>query len=35
MNSLGVRQDLTRTGRRRVVWDSRRKGLNPQDLKTM
>ena len=31
MNSLGVRQDLARTGRIGVVQDSRRKGLNPQD----
>jgi hypothetical protein len=35
MNSLGVRQHPTRIGRRRVVRDSRRKGLNPQDLRTM
>jgi hypothetical protein len=35
MNSLGVRQDLTRTGRRGVVQDSRRRALNPQDLRTM
>jgi hypothetical protein len=35
MNSLGVRQDLTRTGRRGVVRDSRRRGLNPQDSRTM
>ena len=35
MNSLGVRQDLTRTRRRGVVRDSRRRGLNPQDLRTM
>jgi hypothetical protein len=35
MNSLGVRQDLTRTGRRGVVRDSRRRGLNPQYLRTM
>jgi hypothetical protein len=35
MNSLGVRRDPTSTGRRRIVRDSRRKGLNPQDLRTM
>jgi hypothetical protein len=35
MNSLGVRQDLTKTRRRGAVWDSRRRGLNPQDLRTM
>jgi hypothetical protein len=35
MNSLGARQDPTRDGRRRVVRDSRRKGLNPRDLRTM
>ena len=35
MNSSGIRQDLTRTGRRGVVQDSRRRGLNPQDLRTM
>ena len=35
MNSLGVRQALMRTGRLGVVRDSRRKGLTPQDLRTM
>jgi hypothetical protein len=35
MNSLGVRQDPMRTGRRIIVRDYRRKGLNPQDLRTM
>jgi hypothetical protein len=35
MNSLGVRQYPMRNGRKRVVGDSRRKGLNPQDLRTM
>jgi hypothetical protein len=35
MNSLGVRQDLARTGRLGVVRDSRRKGLNPQDSRNM
>jgi hypothetical protein len=32
---LGERQDPTRIGRRRVVQDSRRKGLTPQELRTM
>jgi hypothetical protein len=35
MNSLGVRQDLMRTGRRGINRDSRRRGLNPHDLRTM
>jgi hypothetical protein len=35
MNSLGFKQNLTRTGRRKVVWDSRRRGLNPQYLRNM
>jgi hypothetical protein len=35
MNSLGIRKDLTSAGRRGVVWDSRRRGLNPQDVITM
>jgi hypothetical protein len=35
MNNLGVRKDLTRTERRGVVRDSRRRGLNPQYLRTM
>jgi hypothetical protein len=35
MNSLGVRQDLMRTRRRRVVRDSRRRGSNPQDSRTI
>ena len=35
MNSLGVRQDLMRTGRLGVVQDSIRKGLNPQDSRNM
>jgi hypothetical protein len=35
MNSSGIKQDLMKTGRRRVVWDSRRRDLNPQDLRTM
>jgi hypothetical protein len=35
MNNLGVRQNPTKNGRRRVVQDSRRRDLNPQDLRTM
>jgi hypothetical protein len=35
MNILGVRRVLTRTGKRGVVRDSKRRGLNPQDLITM
>jgi hypothetical protein len=35
MNGSRVKQNLVRTGRRRVVQDSRRRGLNPQDLRTM
>jgi hypothetical protein len=35
MNNLGIRQDLTRNGRKGVVWDSRRRGLNPQDSRTI
>jgi hypothetical protein len=29
------KQNLTRTGRRKLIWDSRRRGLNPQDLRIM
>jgi len=35
MNSSGIRQNLMRIGRRKVVRDSRRRGLNPQDLRSM
>jgi hypothetical protein len=35
MNSVGIREDPTRTGRRGVVRDSGRRGLNPQDLRTL
>jgi hypothetical protein len=35
MNSSRVKQNLARTGRRRVVQDLRRRGLNPQDLRTI
>jgi hypothetical protein len=35
MNNLGFKQNLMRTGRRKLVRDSRRRGLNPQDLRTM
>jgi hypothetical protein len=35
MNSLGFRQNLAKAGRRIIVWDSRKRGLNPQDLKNI
>jgi hypothetical protein len=35
MNNLGVRKDPMKTRRRGVLWDSRRRGLNPQYLRTM
>jgi hypothetical protein len=35
MNSLGFRQNLTKAGRKRIVRGSRKRGLNPQDLKTI
>jgi hypothetical protein len=31
MSNLRIRQNLMRTRRRKVIWDSRSKGLNPQD----
>jgi hypothetical protein len=34
MNSLGIRRNLTRNGRRRIVQDSIRRGLNTQELRT-
>jgi hypothetical protein len=33
-NSI-IRQNLMRTGRRKLIQDSRRRGLNPQYLRTM
>jgi hypothetical protein len=35
MNSWGIEQNLAKTGSRRIVWDSIKRGLNPQDLKTI
>jgi hypothetical protein len=35
MNRWGIGQNLAKAGRRRIVWDSRKRGLNPQDLKTI
>jgi hypothetical protein len=32
MNSLGIRQNLMKAGRRRIVQDYRKRGLNLQDL---
>jgi hypothetical protein len=35
MNNSGIRENLTRTGRRKIILDSRGRGLNPQDLRIM
>jgi hypothetical protein len=35
MNKLGIGQNLAKAGSRRIVLDSRKRGLNPQDLKTI
>jgi hypothetical protein len=35
MSNSGIRQNLMRDGRIKVIHDSRRRGLNPQDLRTM
>jgi len=35
MSSSGTKQNPTGIGRRRVVRDSRKRGLKPQDLKAM
>jgi hypothetical protein len=35
MRNSRIRQNPIRTGRRKLIWDSRRRGLNPQDLRTM
>jgi hypothetical protein len=32
---LGFEQNLRKAGSRRIVQDSRKMGLNPQDLKTI
>jgi hypothetical protein len=35
MRNSSTRKNLIRTGRRKVNWDSRRRGLNPQSLRIM
>jgi hypothetical protein len=35
MTNSRKRQNLIRIGRRKINWDSRRRGLNPQDLRIM
>jgi hypothetical protein len=35
MRNSRIRQNLMRTRRRKVIRDSRRRVLNPQDLRTM
>jgi hypothetical protein len=35
MRNSRIRQNLMRTGRIKVARDSRKRGLNPQDLRTM
>jgi hypothetical protein len=35
MNILGFEQNLAKAGSRRMVQDSRKRVLNPQDLKTI
>jgi hypothetical protein len=35
MNILGIEQNLMKAGSRRIVRDSRKRSLNPQDLKTI
>jgi hypothetical protein len=35
MRNSRMRRNLTRTGRRKVLWDSRRRGLNPQDSRAI
>jgi hypothetical protein len=35
MSNSRIRQNLMRTERRKVLRDSRKMGLNPQDLRTM
>jgi hypothetical protein len=35
MNNLGFGQNLEKDGRRRIVRDSIKRDLNPQDLKTI
>jgi succinate dehydrogenase flavin-adding protein (antitoxin of CptAB toxin-antitoxin module) len=35
MSNSKTRKNLIRAGRRKINWDSRRRGLNPQDLRVM
>jgi hypothetical protein len=35
MNSLGIEQNLTKDGNRRIVQDFKKGELNPQDLRTI
>jgi hypothetical protein len=35
MNKLDIEQNLAKAGGRRIVRDSRKRGLNPQDLRTI
>jgi hypothetical protein len=32
---MGIRQNLAKDGSERIVWDSIKRGLNPQDLKNI
>jgi hypothetical protein len=35
MRNSKIRQNLIRIGRKKLNWDSRRRGLNPQYLRIM
>ena len=35
MSNSRVRQNPVKTGRRKTIWDSRRRGLNPRYLRTL
>jgi hypothetical protein len=35
MRNSRTRHNLIRIGKRKENWDSRKRGLNPQDLRTM
>jgi hypothetical protein len=35
MSNLRIRQNPIKTGRRKTIQDSRRRGLNPQYFRTM
>jgi hypothetical protein len=35
MNNWGIEHNLVKAGGRRIVQDFRKRGLNPQDLKTI